>query len=227
MGKAIRVWMNSLDDYPGWKEWRLEKFAHTLYFDEPNFASPRIAKEFNFSRVVENQHALINQYFGLLEAVFLLKECEYYFRRFPFQGLPISKHSHVTNVCEMYFGRLYVFKELLRKYFKELKRVYPNHQLDIGNFVNLFSAEFRFELSERNKFIHHRRFSSMEINRLFLLEFNSDLSTEEGWGREQLAEYRRITKSWALRVRNSGVKLDQFVEAVAEATLKNCDFLKT
>jgi hypothetical protein len=34
MWNAITAWMIKLDDYPGWKDWRLKRVGRTLYFDD-------------------------------------------------------------------------------------------------------------------------------------------------------------------------------------------------
>ena len=48
----------------------------------------------------------------------------------PFAAFQFYRHAHITNVCEMYFGRFYEFKERLKKYFNTIKAVEPHHTLD-------------------------------------------------------------------------------------------------
>lgn len=226
MLNAIRAWSNDLEDYPGWKEWRRRRFGHTLYFDD-QFLTPveKVEDDFQFSDEVEKQHDVVIQYLGLQEAVNSLKECEYYFRRYPFRGLPVTRHNHITNVCEMYFGRFYEFRERLKKYFKAVSVVVPKHRFDVGGFIKMFDKVFDQELRTRHSVHHHRRFEDVAIDRVFLTESLSAIHAKKGWKREHLTAYRKLANEWAQRVRRRGAKMDEFLEAIAVATLANCSFL--
>jgi len=226
MSNAIREWNTKLNDYPGWKEWRRKRIGHTLYFDDqfPS-AFEQIEGDFRFSDKLEKQHAIVIQYLELVQAVYSLKECEYYFRRYPFRGLPVTRYNHITNICEMFFGRFYEIKERLKKYFKAMSVVVPNHRLDLGGFIRNFEKEFEQELRARNVVHHHRRFEDLAIDRVFLTESLSATDAYKGWKREHLTVYRKLSKEWAQRVRRRSAKMDEFLEAVAVATLANCSFL--
>jgi hypothetical protein len=135
--------MKDLDDYPGWREWRRKRIGHTLHFDDQFPADfEKFEDEFKFSDEVEKQHAVVIQYLGLVDAVSSLKDCEYYFRRYPFRGLPVTRDSHITNVCEMFFGRFYEIKERLKEYFNAVSAVAPRHSLGIGPFIKAYEKEF-------------------------------------------------------------------------------------
>ena len=226
MYNAIGAWLIELEDYPGWKDWRRKRITHTLYFDDPfPMPSENLEDEFNFSDEIEKQHAVVFQYLGLEQAIFSLKDCEFYFRRYPFRGLPVSHHNHITNICEMYFGRFYEFKEKLKKYFTAVKEAAPNHGLDIGAFIKLFEKTFDQELRARNSVHHHRRFEDIAIDRVFLMESFSTGHEDKGWRQEHFTAYRKLAGEWAQRVRQRGAKMDEFLEATAAATLANCSFL--
>jgi hypothetical protein len=223
---AIRRWMIDLEAYPGWKEWRRGKFGHTLYFDDlsPSSSNAREA-EFKFSDEIEREHELVIQYLGLQDTINSLKECEFYFRRYPFRGLPVSRHNHITNVCEMYFGRFYEFKERLKNYLGALGAVSPGHALDIGAFIKLFEKVFDQELRVRNRIHHRHRFEDIAIDRVFLTQALAAGEEDKGWRNEHLAAYRKLTNEWVGRVRRRGKKMDEFLEAVAHASLESCPFL--
>lgn len=227
MSDAIRLWMGNLENEPDWKEWRRKRLAHTLYFDDSlplNFQ--QVEEEFVFSDTIEKQHAVVIQYLGLEQTIYSLKECEYYFRRFPFRGLPVTRYSHLTNVCEMYFSRFYEFKERMKKYFEAVKVTAPNHRLDIGKFIKLFEKAFDQELRARNGVHHARRFEDIAIDRVFLTEAISLNDQDRVWKREHKVAYRKVVGEWAQRVRVRGKKMDEFLEAIAKATLSTCTFLK-
>lgn len=202
-----------------------KRVAHTLYYDD-DIVSSTLAMEgpFLFSREIEKQHSVVYAYLGLQQTVETLKDCEYYFRRYPFRGLPVSHASHITNVCEMYFGRFYEFKERLKKYFKALEAVSPNHNLDVGRFIRQYDKTFDDELRARHGVHHHGRFQDLSIDRVFLVGAiatrRSSVETEEN-----RRHYRKLTKEWVRRVRRRAKTLDGILEAVSDATLRTCRFL--
>jgi len=224
MSNAIRAWIINLENYPGWKEWKRKQIGHTLHFDDP-FPSGKHEVGFRFSDEVEKQHAIVLQYLGLQEAISLLKECEFYFRRYPFHGLPVTRHNHITNVCEMYFGRFYQFKERLKNYFKAVKAFAPEHRIEIGAFIRTFEKVFDQELRARNGVHHRRRFEDIAIDRVFLTESFSASDDDRGGKRQRLSAYRKLASEWAQSVRRRGTMMDEFLEAIAGATLTNCSFL--
>jgi hypothetical protein len=224
MSIAIRQWIISLDNYPGWKEWNRQKVHHTLYFDEELGSRPKAQEEFKFSPEIEKQHAVVLQYLGVQQAIGSLKECEYYFRRYPFHGLPVTRASHLTNVCEMYFGRFYELKERLKNYFDCVTAVAPKHGLNIGKFIKTFEKIFDNELRARHDIHHRQRFEDIAVNRIFLRD--SVRSRRKAASRRaEHYHYRASVKDWVKQVRRSGERADAFLEAVADATLRTCRFL--
>jgi hypothetical protein len=73
---------------------------------------------------------------------------------------------------------------------------------------------------------HHNRFEDLGIDRVLLTDSISIGRPESGWREEHLAAYRKLTKEWAQRVVERGKKMDEFLEAVAVATLNSCRFLQ-
>jgi hypothetical protein len=100
MSEAMRAWIHQLDSYPGGREWKRKHISHTLHFDDP-FLSDALENEFVFSAEIEKKHTVIFQYVGLECTVQSLKDCEHYFRRYPFRKSEVSRHDDITNVCEM------------------------------------------------------------------------------------------------------------------------------
>jgi hypothetical protein len=227
MSNAIRVWMKNLEDVAGWKEWRRKRVHKTLQFADPFLTEPQtMESNFVFSDMIEKQHAVVIQYLGLQQTIESLKECEYYFRRFPFRGLPVTRYGHITNVCEMYFSRFYEFRERTKKYFEAVKTAAPNHSLEIGKFIKLFDKTFYQELRARNGVHHHSRFEDIAIDHLLLTESISLNGGDWGWKSEHMIAYRKLVGEWTQRVRDRGSKMDEFLEAIAAATLSACVFLK-
>lgn len=225
---AIAKFVRSLDDYPGWREWNRGKFGDTLYFDDEFWRDSDGPAEFRFDAEIEKRHAVIMRYFSLLQTPSELRDLEFYFRRFPYSGTPITRYAHLSNCCELYFSRFYQYKERLKKLFEAVREAVGKHGLAIGKFIKLLGKEFEPEIRERHSIHHRERFEDLEISRLFLIE-NAILSNPErvgkGWEQEQKRYYRIAGARWAKRCLTQSDRLDTFTEAVAEALLKVCPFL--
>lgn len=223
--RAIGNWMKQLETYPGWSAWRKGRFVRTLYDDDfsarENDTHP---EEFVFTAEIEQQRDLVVQYLGIEQALQALRDCEYYFRRFPFYGLPVSKHEHLTYMCEMYFSRFYELRERLKKYLNTLVQVESDHRFDIGQFLKTFDRDFDQELRERNQVHHHRRFEDLAIDQVYLAGVMSN--RHGSWKDESERFYRKATTEWAQRVRRRAARAEKYVDAVAQTTLDGCTFLK-
>lgn len=113
---AISIWIKALDSYPGFKEWQYGKVAAVLSLVEGiPLKSEDSPSEFKFIDEINLQHEAIMAYLSMVSCLHSLQQCEFYFRRFPFSDLPVSKEDHIRNMCEMYFNRFYEFKERLKR----------------------------------------------------------------------------------------------------------------
>ncbi|WP_454740514.1 hypothetical protein [Cupriavidus basilensis] len=217
--------MKQLETYPGWSDWRKGRFVRTLYDDDfPLPEDDTHPEEFVFAPEIEQQRDLVVQYLGIGQALQALRDCEYYFRRFPFHGLPVSKHEHLTYMCEMYFNRFYELKERIKRYLNAMTKVEPRHGIDIGQFLKQFERDFDQELRERNQVHHHRRFEDLAIDRVYLAQVMSN--RHGSWREESERFYRKATNEWAQRVRKRAARAEKYVDAVAQTTLDGCTFLK-
>lgn len=220
--KAISAWIKGLDRQPGWREWKRAHLRHTLYFDDPIYSSLKApAQEFRFPDEIEKQHAVVLAYLALAESVSLIKECEFYFRRFPFRGLPVSRHSHFSNACEMFFNRFYELRERIKGYFKCMKEVEQLDPTAVGQFIKIFDREFDRELRARHGVHHGARFVDVAIDRLMVVGLSAGAFSKK----EEAAHYRKLSREWAERVRRRGAKTDEFLESLAKFTLAVCKFL--
>lgn len=222
MWKATSAFMHTLDAHPGWREFQKSRLRHAMDFDDVLPRQDSATEFFEFPVEIARQHDVVTLYLELLDNVFSVKSCEYYFRRYPFRGLPVSRHEHLSNVCEMFFGRFYQFKERLKKYSGAVAAASPENRLDFGTFINTFSKEFDQELRARNEIHHHRRFSDLSIEQIFISGALADRWPDKSWNVEHRATYRKTANEWALRAKNRGARLDAFMEAIADATLLSC-----
>lgn len=226
MREAIVKWISRLENYPGWKEFSRAKLGHTLFFDEMDSEDIADSEEdFEFREDIEKERLLIIRYIGLNQTIDSLRECEYYFRRFPFRGLSVTRSNHITNICEMYFSRCYEYKQRLKEYLNTLNEITPGHIDNVGTFLKRFDKEFEQELQIRNRIHHRERFKDISIDRVFLRETLHDADDSEVKKQILKIEYRKVSKQWVQYVRNSGDKMDKFLEVVAKKTLECCKFL--
>lgn len=216
--------MAKLNDYPGWRAWKRSQIGYTLYFDD-EFMRKERAGEFTFSAEVEAEHAVVTRYLELQDTVNSLRDVEWYFRRYPFAGTPVTRYNHLTHCCELFFGRFYQFKERLRTLFDAVGQAVPNHNMDFGKFIRLFDKTFEDEIRARHSVHHRERFDEVAISRVFLLESIATSKLEKGWGKEHLSHYRKAANEWAARTRLRADTMDEFVQAVTIALLKVCPFL--
>lgn len=223
MSRAIRNWMISLDSYPGWREWQRGRIGYTLLFDDDFLPSSVHASEFHFNPQIESQHEVVVNYLTLLDAVFSLRDVEWYFRRYPFSGTPVTRHNHLSYCCELYFSKFYQFRERLKNLLNAVKKASPKYNLDIGGLLKQFDRTFDAELRERNSVHHRERFEDATISRIFLTE--TAFTKAGSLRKNHLSHYRKAANEWAARVRRRANELDAFVEAASEAILKTCSFL--
>lgn len=221
---AVGRWLEWLEEYPGWKEWNRKKLTLTLHQEDWGERANLTPDEFVFSLEVYKQHEVVFQFLGLYQTLLALKDCEYYFRRYPFNGLPVSHHDHLTNICEMYFGRFYEFRERLKKYLNAVNSALKNKSLDVGVLIKQFDKLFDNELRARNSVHHHRRFADAAIDRVYLATVLSKGSSDDGWLSERKAHYRAVTREWAERVQRRSEVVAEFLDAAAQVTLTSCDF---
>ncbi|TAX91040.1 hypothetical protein ELH97_03380 [Rhizobium leguminosarum] len=229
MTSAIVAFMEKLDEYPGWREWNRGKIGYTLHFDD--FLRPdNHAEEFKFDEETEKQHAVIMCYFSLFQTPAELRDLEFYFHRFPYAGTSITRYAHLSNCCELYFSKFYQYKERLKELFDAVENAVGKHNLAIGKFIKRLDKEFDAEMRERHSVHHRQRFEDIEISRLFLIEnmmLNDPATTEKGWTEERRHVYRKAANAWSKRCVTQSERLNAFTEAVAEALLKVCPFLKS
>lgn len=229
MTSAIAAFIKMLDDYPGWREWNREKFGHTLHFDDDFLRPEKRATEFKFEHRIEAQHTVIMRYISLLHTPAELSDLKHYFRRFPFGATSITRYAHLSNCCELYFSRFFQYKERLKELFDAVDTAAHGHNLAVGKFIKAFDREFNAEIRERHSIHHRQRFEDLDISRLLLIEqiLQCDTSmADKGWVHEQRRAYRKAANAWATRCVTQSERLDTITEAVAEALLKVCDFLK-
>lgn len=227
VSKRIIKWVIEFQNESGWPEHLRRRINQTLYFDDPFDSEAHLDLEpFPLREDISQEHLIITQYIELENTAKALKQCEFYFRRFPFRGLPITHHEHIRNICEMYFGRFYEFKERIKEYCDSIHRKYPKNGMQVGKFIRDYEREFSTELRTRNMIHHTMGFSDISIERLSLVRIF--LFGEKDKANRQIHTrfHREVAKKWAHQARSRAQRIDEFLEAIAVATIRVCDFLK-
>ncbi|MHC9237089.1 hypothetical protein ACX9MO_15785 [Pseudooceanicola sp. 502str34] len=222
---ALVNWMKKLDDVRGWREWKRAQIGYTLRFDDEMLPPEPSLGDFEFDQEINNQHAVLMAYLELSSTLEGLREVEWYFRRYPFSSAPVTKESHLRNICELYFGKFYQFRERLKKLSEALHVAVPDHKLGFGDFIKKFDKEFKDEIRERHGVHHHAGFSDVGISRIALFGLLG-LSEDRPHAKEaQREHYRTASKQWAQRCKRRAAVMSKFLDAVTVALLDVCPFL--
>jgi hypothetical protein len=139
---AVFRWLPKLAKIEGWEDWKRQVTGSTMWFDDPWPSDEEAVGDFKLPEDLDLQHAVVVKYFALHSTLVSLRDCEYYFRRYPFGGLPVQRHDHLRYICEMYFGRFYEFKERSKECFKAINATLPaKKKLDPGSLIKVFDKE--------------------------------------------------------------------------------------
>lgn len=224
---AISVWIKALDSYPGFRECQRKKLG-ALLSDLEGFSisDDAFPEKFKFTAEIDRQHEAILTYLSLAQSLHTLQQCEFYFRRYPFADLPVSKEDHIRNVCEMYFSRFYEFKERLKRCLNAVDATIEGN-INTGAVLKRFAKDFDQELRARNSIHHHERFDDGAIQGIGLaLMMGYSDKVGPGWRDVANRGYRRSSAEWAARVKRRSKKVETYLEAVAGAMLDMCSYLQ-
>lgn len=224
---AIGKWLSKLDQVPGWREWKKKVTSTAYWFDDNYLDTAPVSKQFTLPTDLDRERAVIECYLALHSTLASLRDCEYYFRRFPFRGMPISKHDHLRHICEMYFSHFYEFKTRLSECLNAVNAILDqSNKLKMGVVIKAFSKEFDQEIRERNNIHHHNRFEDLALDNLFLTALPmEDEKRASIHNRRHNAAYRRASNEWATRVVHRTPKIENYLNGVAGIILANCPFV--
>ena len=90
--------MDKLRQLPDWREWKRKAIAKAAWYDDLLPGELDDIGDFKFPAEIERQHELVMSYLALSRSRQALDDLEYYFRRYPFSKLPISKDEHLKNM---------------------------------------------------------------------------------------------------------------------------------
>jgi hypothetical protein len=220
----IVKWINlNLTSSPEFAEFQRKRLEYTVY-DDPHEG----LADFELSAELAGQHAVIIGFLGMQCAQRTLSQCEYYFRRFPFRGLSVSRAEHLQNVCEFYFSSFYIMRSRIKTTLNNLKVACPDSNIRVGILLQAFDKVFDHEIRVRNQVHHHVPFDDIELSRISITGVGSGVEHSEGtwfWRMQHRTAYRRFSRQWSLRARHRAIVMQVFVEAVAHEILAKAAFL--
>jgi hypothetical protein len=112
--KGVSGWIQRNDD-PRFREFKERQIGQVLRFqDEPTGTKYDKELEFKWGDHRDAEHDLIVRFLQLHSSVDILSQSQYYFRRFPFRGLPVTRADHCRNLCEFYFAQFYLIRNRLK-----------------------------------------------------------------------------------------------------------------
>ncbi len=216
IAKWIRLHVDSFSSNPHAEESiRRTLLAHLdIQWDEPLPPPP------DRSDLERKRGMLASTYFGLQTALRNVEQVEFYFRRYPFHDLPVSKGEHLANCCEMLFDRINQYRDRAKSLTKSIQKVSGERDPRFGRSIRLINDIFRWELRQRNFVHHHGRFEYDVINQLNMVEllrYSNDLQMLP----DRTRVYRVETRKWVKRTRQTRSTLEQITELLSGFVLES------
>ena len=223
---AINTWTRPLVDHPAFRQLVRSKIGSALDWEDDWPTNGERVSEVVLPELLAARHDAVMQFYNLWTAAERLKTVEFYFRRYPFKGLPVNRHEHLENMCAMFFSHFYVFQERLRVYLNALNKVSAPANIDVGETLKLYQRRFNAELRERHGGTHFEPFDDLTINAVMLHSMRDhDRPTGDRAGAAYA--YRKASREWAGHAKRGGERVAAFLETIADATLLVATFLQT
>jgi hypothetical protein len=219
----VSGWLMGLLDYPGFREWKNEAMRRQMHFTILPQRPVETFEDFRFDTQTLREHDIVAGYVRLSRAATDCRATQHYFRRYPFRGLPIGRDEHLRTCAELYYSRVYQFRERLFRLLIWIERRTQPKGLDVKALKEVFDAQLQVELDARHRIHHEEAYTDFELDALGQTDLLS--SVNDGWPRMSDAGYHRIAREWRQRVVASADKLDFWVGAAAVLMLVRCRFL--
>lgn len=222
--RKIHEWSLPLIEHEAFRQLARAKIRSALDWEEDWPAKEVQVREIILPEPLATQHEAIMQFYNLWSTSERLRTVEFYFRRYPFNGLPINQHEHLENVCLMFFGYFYVIHERLRVFLNALNAAAAPAALDVGKTLKLYQRRFSAELRQRHNGTHLEPLDDPTIQAVMLRRLRDDDGDLRAKTMKTYA-YRKASREWAAHARRGSEQVAAFVEAVASASLEIATFL--
>lgn len=220
----ITAWLDKYVEYEGFKEWKQKQIINTIIAGLAP-GSELDLQDFVLPAEVVREHEIVTGYIDVQRCLLNIRECEHYFRRYPFRGQNISRESHLKTCCELFFGRVYQFRERWLKQLKRIDRRTKPKGLPIGSWRKQFESRFSAILAARHEHNHNADYSDIQIEAVGIGDLLSMSNPELEHLKLSPSAYRRITKYWVQQVRAASDQLEVFLGLLAVLMAARCAFL--
>ena len=225
----LSAWMKSKILTPEYRAYKAKEISYLVHGGDEASLVDEVGPGFKFSEDVERQHQLVVVFIELYNAFQMLRDCEFYFRRYPFHSLPVSKENHFRYCCEMYFNSFYIFRERLKLFSNKFNDGEFSHKIDVKSLLSSYDHLYKEELKARNG-VHHREFFDDFTTRRISLTgvlAAGKRKHSSAFKDEHLVAYRSATKKWAERSKRKAIQLLEIVESCAKALADHAPFLSS
>lgn len=223
--ERIAAWLKSFSEQDGFLEWKNRHIAATLVSGLIPDGEPEHIEDFPLSDALIREHEIVSGYLEIQTCLMTIRECEHYFRKYPFKKEEITREAHLRTCCELFFGRIFQFRE---RYFKLLKRVQRRSKrkvLVVETISQQFEQRFQQVVDARNDFSHHKAYQDIHLNAVGLGDLLSSANDDLRFMRLPVRSYRAIAKYWINQVNQAVEQLDVFIGVLALVMLDLCTFL--
>jgi hypothetical protein len=131
---------------------------------------------------------------------------EYFLRRYPFSGTPITKVDHLRISIEIYFNEVYIYRCRLKDMFSNAQNAFGHKVQDFWIMFRHVDKNLKNILRSRNWNVHHRRFEDDDTDMLTLLEILS--ARDETFRSDLTFACRRVRQKWAKYVHENAHRLN-------------------
>lgn len=200
--------------------------TYTLYRHLLEGASDLPIPQADMNPTLKQQMRVLSGFINLCSMKTTIRTCEYYFKCYPFSGLPISRADHLRNICEMFFDRIVQFRDRLKATLNAIKNCSTSVEIPVGKLIKAFDRTFDSVIRLRNQVHHNERYNDHLIEQLSLIDLFSHVDTSELPLPDEKILFRRAAKTWSKHVQNYSASIAVWCDTVAGLILDHCSFAK-
>lgn len=184
------------------------------------------AQQLETTTTDKRQIHVLKGYVNLAVMRFTIRNCEYYFRRYPFSGLPLTRADHLRNMSEMFFDRVVQFRDRLKATLNAIKASAAPEDIPVSKMLKSFDRMFDPIIRLRNQVHHRDRYDDHLIEQLNLISILSHSEIFAASLPDEEMLFRRAAKVWSKRVQEHAAAIDVWCDTVAGLILDHCAFAK-
>jgi hypothetical protein len=219
----LTSWLNRILQDEAYREWKTKQINQTLLVGILPDSEIEHLPDFRFSPEIERQYPLVQGYFEVMSTWISTHQTQFYFRRRP--GNLVSREAHLSTCCELFFGRVYQFKERWIKHIKQLARRTHPKGLPVESWEREFRSRFGSILDARHSVHHETSYSDIQTKAAGLGELLAFGNPELDFLVMPRGAYRKIISRWVKEVQVASEGLELYLGLTAKLMLQRCDFL--